>query len=162
MCVALIFKRARDTSKPGRPRPAPNSGSVYGATPYGGSILYSKIPHAADRVWRGHATYTRGRTTTAEVPHPSHEPPLYHSYCSSAAVVLIVVSSTLKESTHHPPCVYNHTAVQQSTADKSIHQRTISPCMYMIVQQDSRKYSEKRRHGDSNSALLAKNRALYR
>ena len=45
---------------------------------------------AADRVWRGLATYTRVRTTTAEVPSLSHEATMYNnSYCSSAAVVVV-------------------------------------------------------------------------
>ena len=45
---ALIFERAEGTSKPGPPLAARNSSSMHGATPDGGSLLYAKIPYAAD------------------------------------------------------------------------------------------------------------------
>ena len=43
---ALLFERAGGTSKPGPPLAARNSTSVHGATPDGGSLLQSKLPHA--------------------------------------------------------------------------------------------------------------------
>ena len=65
VCVALIFARAGGASKPGPPLAARNSSSVHGTIPEdGGSLLWSKLPHVADRVWRGLSTYTRVRTTT--------------------------------------------------------------------------------------------------
>ena len=67
VCVALIFERAGGGArKPGPPLAARNSSSVHGTTPDEGSLLQPKLPHAADRVWRGLATYTRVRTTTPE------------------------------------------------------------------------------------------------
>ena len=47
--------------------------------------------------------------------------------------IAAAVAATEEEqvSPHHPPCVYNRTAVQQSTAEKLIHQQpTIPPCVY--------------------------------
>ena len=66
VCVALIFERGGGASKPGPPLAARDSSSIHVTTPVEGSLLLSKLPHAADRVWRGLATYTRVRTTTPE------------------------------------------------------------------------------------------------
>ena len=47
--------------------------------------------------------------------------------------ITAVVASTAEEHvpSHLPRCVYHGTAVQQSTAEKPIHQQaTISPCVY--------------------------------
>ena len=37
-----------DTNKPGPPLAARNSNNMHGASPYGGSLLSSKLPHAAE------------------------------------------------------------------------------------------------------------------
>ena len=52
----------------------------------------------------------------------------YHTMTSITAAV---AATEEQASPHHPPCMYHRTAVQQSTAEKPIHQQpTIPPCLY--------------------------------
>ena len=56
----------------------------------------------------------------------------YHAISSITAAV--VATEEEQVSPHHPPCVYNRTTVQQSTAEKPIHQQpTIPPCVYLSL-----------------------------
>ena len=75
----------------------------------------------------------------------------YHTMTSITAAV---AATEEQASPHHPPCMYHRTAVQQSSAGKSIHQPTNPPRVCtVIVRQYRRKKAKTHRQGDSTDAL---------
>ena len=84
----------------------------------------------------------------------------YHTMNSITAVA---ATEEEQVSPHHPPCVYNRTAVQQSTTEKPIHQQpTTPPCVYnnstAVLQQKKNENAETGRF----NLRSVHNRALYR